>query len=354
MYEDQTPQAILTRMLSKVDSSLDTREGSVVWDLLNPSTYEIYNLYQALEYLFKMGFANTATGVFLDLRAAEVGIYRLPSVVSNGTLTFSGNIGQVIPKGTVCNTSDASALSFTTTADATITTGSNGQGSVDAPAECNVGGILGNVAVGTITVVTGNLSGVLRVTNASAFAGGVDAESDTALLSRYYQKVQLPATSGNANEYVQWVRSVAGVGDCKVFPLAYGNGTVRIAVIDGNGSPATSSLVTSVQAYVDSVRPVGASVTVEAAKSLTINFTGTLVLDTGVDKPSVMTQVNSAIADYFKTLAFKDTTVRISHVAFTILNIPGVVDLTGFNMNGGSGNIILAGDTVPILGSVTI
>ena len=52
MYEAQTYEAILARMLQKalsINSNLDTREGSLVWYGDAPAAVELQNLYIALE-----------------------------------------------------------------------------------------------------------------------------------------------------------------------------------------------------------------------------------------------------------------------------------------------------------------
>ena len=54
--------------------------------------------------------------------------------------------------------------------------------------------------------------------------------------ARFYEKVRLPATSGNAYHYQQWALEVSGVGAAKVFPLDNGPGTVGILVVDNDMS----------------------------------------------------------------------------------------------------------------------
>ncbi len=52
MYEAQTYEAILSRMLQKalsINGNLDTREGSLVWYGDAPAAVELQNLYIALD-----------------------------------------------------------------------------------------------------------------------------------------------------------------------------------------------------------------------------------------------------------------------------------------------------------------
>ena len=64
MYEAQTYEAILARMLQKalsINSNLDTREGSLVWYGDAPAAVELQNLNNAHETDLNETFADTAS-----------------------------------------------------------------------------------------------------------------------------------------------------------------------------------------------------------------------------------------------------------------------------------------------------
>lgn len=48
MYETQTFETIMDRCLSRVSSSVDKREGSVIYDALAPACAELATLYTEL------------------------------------------------------------------------------------------------------------------------------------------------------------------------------------------------------------------------------------------------------------------------------------------------------------------
>lgn len=82
MYEAQTYEAILSRMLQKalsINDNLDTREGSLVWCGDAPAAVELQNLYIALDTVLNETFADTATRPYLILRAAERGLKPQPA-----------------------------------------------------------------------------------------------------------------------------------------------------------------------------------------------------------------------------------------------------------------------------------
>ena len=82
MYEAQTYEAILSRMLQKalsINGNLDTREGSLVWCGDAPAAVELQNLYIALDTVLNETFADTATRPYLILGAAERGLKPQPA-----------------------------------------------------------------------------------------------------------------------------------------------------------------------------------------------------------------------------------------------------------------------------------
>ena len=68
--------------------------------------------------------------------------------------------------------------------------------------------------------------------------------------------------------------------------------------------------------------------------------------------------VKAAIRSYFDELVhtWADTDgliVRVSQIETKILNVAGVIDITGTKINGGAANISLDADAIPVLGGVT-
>ena len=58
MYEDKTYEAILQEKLARVASSLDKREGSIIFDALAPNSLESAMIYVALDTVLNETFAD--------------------------------------------------------------------------------------------------------------------------------------------------------------------------------------------------------------------------------------------------------------------------------------------------------
>ena len=73
MYENETNENILKRMMGKVPSDVDKREGSIIFDSLAPNSIEYELLYASLDYFLKNTFGDTANREWLIERAKERG-----------------------------------------------------------------------------------------------------------------------------------------------------------------------------------------------------------------------------------------------------------------------------------------
>ncbi|NHN31122.1 baseplate J/gp47 family protein [Paenibacillus agricola] len=348
-YEDETKTAILARMLAASDPTLDQRQGSPTFDLLSPAAMELAQAYAELDNALRWGFVNAdgtgAYGAYLDLRAGELGLTRKAAVKAVGSVTFTGPNGTVIPIGTQVSTGN---VYFVTTA-----AGTTASGTVTVTAEALVGSAAGNVTIGAINLVAGPLVGIVSVTNAATFNGGADTESDADLTARYFERARKPATSGNANQYRQWALEIAGISDAKVFPLWNGLLTVKVALLDTDKRAPVSGKVAEVAAYIETVRPIGATVSIVAATEFAINVTGTFTLAAGYTLTQARAQILAGLTAYLKTLAFTDATVRYTQIANVVLNTAAVDDYSGLTVNGGAVNVVIAAGSVAIAGTVT-
>lgn len=66
MYENQTYDAIMARLLAAVPDTLDKREGSFIWDALSPAALELAQAYFNLDIAYQQTFAADASGESLE------------------------------------------------------------------------------------------------------------------------------------------------------------------------------------------------------------------------------------------------------------------------------------------------
>jgi uncharacterized phage protein gp47/JayE len=348
MYEYKTPEAIMEAMLADVDGSIDKREGSVAYDLLYPAAIELSLAYVELDAVMMLGFADTTEGYWLDLRAGEFGVTRKAAAKAEGNVVLTGPANTVVPVDTLLMTDDEEPIYFVTKDEVTLT---NGTATVGA--EAQIGGADGNISPGRITsLAPGDLYGVVTATNTQSFSGGADEESDEALQRRLKDRIQKPATSGNANHYLQWAKEVVGVSDAKVYPLWNGPGTVKVVLLSEDKKAPTPTVIDEAKTYIESTRPFGATVTVEGAMEIPLSISAKLTLQPDGDLFAIKAAFEETYTEYLYGLAFTDPVVRYSHVANLILDIPGVLDYSQLTINGGTSNARISDGRVAIKGTV--
>lgn len=357
--EPQLEDAIRQRMLDRLPATRDKSEGSFSWDPIMALAIELGIVDDRLRYVFDLGFAATTFGEFLDRKAEEHGLTRRVAVSATGEVTFTGADTTVIPAGTEVSTVDvegAPAQSFTTDAEVVIS-GTTATAAVTA----TTGGVAGNVGAGAIqVVVTTGLD--VTVTNADPTTGGLDEETDPELLVRIETRVRNPSASGNIADYINWSLERSGVGGAAVVPLEDGPGTVTVALIDTDKQPADSTIVDDVQEYIapggsnagTGQAPIGATVTVEAATPVTINFAANITYEAGFVEADVNDAIEASLVEYLKEIAFADDNdVRHARVVTAIVDTPGVTDATSVTINAGTSNIAIAVKEVAVAGTYT-
>lgn len=74
MYEDQTFDVILQRMLSRVPETMDKRESSPIYAALAPAAVELTSMYIAFDCMLAETFGDTASREYLIRLCADRGI----------------------------------------------------------------------------------------------------------------------------------------------------------------------------------------------------------------------------------------------------------------------------------------
>ena len=345
-YKDDI-QARMVEQVKKVNDKT-VIEGSFSRDLINANSIEFENAYAEMALLIQAAYGTTAWGKYLTNIAAEFGVDRKEATPSVGELTIIGTANSFIPIRSLFSTQDGSVI-FQTDKGVTL----DAQGKATVSITSTTSGLYTNVAAGTINKIPVSIRGVSRVTNLAATHAGTDEETDDALRARYLAYVREPATSGNAYHYKHWALACAGVGDCKVIPLAKGPGTVRVLIIGPDKNACSEETIKSTKDYIESVRPIGATVYVETPTYLTISVKAT-VYPVKADN-GYKAAIESAIQNYFVQTGFQDNgSVSIAQIGRIMLDTGLLYDYGDLTINDKKVNIPLAVDQLPRLGTLTL
>lgn len=352
-FGDQTEEAVRERMFSSMDSGLDQAQGSMAWNLIAPLAIEMNKLWVALDQVVEYGFAQSTYGLFLDARAEEHGVTRKAAVAATGTVTFNGTNGVVIPAGTqVSNTvlagSPDEPVVFETDAIGTIS-----GGTVDIAVTAVEAASAGNLPAASIDRLVTIIAGITSITNAAATTGGTDEETDEELRTRLLDAIAAREGAGTKDDYETWALEVEGVGYATCEPLWSGAGTVRVMILDPDGQPASAGLQTTVGDYIETLRPIGASVTVSTPTLVTQTVSATLTMETGFTVAGQTSAVEASLQAYYDSLGVGDDVIY-NEVLAAIVTTQGVADVASLLVAGGSTNVAISGTQKADLGTVTL
>lgn len=353
MYEDQTEEVILERLLDRIPDTMDKREGSVIFDALAPAANELAKMYVNLDIERSLRFPAPENGEELDKSVAWSGIVRKEATNAQWRGKFYNNQNELmdVPIGSRYSIED---LNYVVKSKLGV-----GQFAV----ECETAGAIGNKFSGALLPID-FIDKLAKAELVDLLVSGEDVESGEALYDRYQDKVTKPITSANKNQYVVWAREVSGVGDAKVFPLWNGNGTVKVVILNNEKRTPSPAVVQAVQTYIDptqdghgeGVAPIGPIVTVVGAGEVPINISVRVQLARDATTDDVKEQLKVSISKYLEGLAFSDTDtlVRITRIANFILDVPPVIDYFDLTINGVTSNIQVPLDSVAVLGTVDV
>lgn len=294
-YEGRMPGADSRLRRSFLDVAARVQSGAVS------------GLYGYLDFIARQILPDTAEREYLARHAALWNLARKAATAAAGIADATGTDGVAIPAGTVLARVDGAR--FLVTADAVIASGT-----APLAVEAEVAGPDGNSAASTPLTFVSPIAGVQAVAavGGAGLAGGANEEADDDLLARLLQRIRNQPQGGAGADYERWALEVDEVTRAWVYPLYLGEGTVGITfVMDGRVDIIPLSAdVTAVQAHIDEVRPVTATVTVFAPLTLDVDMTIALSPDT----PEVRAAVLAELADLFTRDSTPGGTLYLSRI----------------------------------------
>lgn len=346
--DSYTYESILSDMLSQIPEDIDKREGSIIYNALAPAALKLAEAYMIMDNNIDLVFLDTAAGEYLDRRCEEHGISRRNATPSTRKGTFKNSESELIdiPIGSRFRIEDTTYIAIEK-----ITIGVY-------QLKCEQAGIIGNTYNGLLLPLD-NIPNLALANLEDILIYGEDIESDDELRLRTKVSIVNTESDGNINQYLKWANEFDGVGRAKIFPLANGANTVKVSITDIKNQVATSELIKKFQNYLDpeskglgnGKAPIGAKVTVVTGNKVTINVAGTVKLNPGY---SQVEGASGAIENYLSSIAYAKDTVSYIRLASEILNLPSVADVSTLTINGGTNDIPLSDEEIPMVGIVNL
>ena len=344
LFSEQTYEALIKRILENTKkNNLDTREGSVSFNLLAPMAEELAKAYISMGDILSLAFIEDTFDDYLDKRVNEFGVYRKDGEKARGKIKVYGNDYVFIENGTIITYGD---LEYVVTND--ITLPNENTLYVEA---VNVG-YRYNLPAGCEFQTKEFLYGIDLMINEEPFEDGVDIETDEELRERFKYIIQNPRTSGNINNYKEWALECDGVGRVKVYPLWNGNGTVKVLIIGNDNLPCSTDTINEVKAHIEEERPIGATVTVETPELLELTFDIKIKLDSAYSLDSANEEIENSLKKYIENLEDEDV-IYLKSLS-TVGELECVDDITEFKINNKQQNITIGDYYIPIIKTITV
>ena len=362
-------RSIQERMMQNLPLDIDKTEGGFVWDLTFPTALEKAELLQFhLIRTLHMMHHMWAEGRWLDYHAHENGLVRKPKNKAYGTITITGQKRTAIPKGFVFSVpSDGGvpAIDFETLDAAVI----NENGVARIAIQALEGGTKSNVAADTIVIMRSPIKGIIKITNEEPLTGGVEEESDASLRERIDDLLAGNGDSyvGNNADYVRWAKEVPGVGFAYTIPNYNGINSVKVVVVDANGSPANAQIIEAVRVHIfgtdrkdiNRLAPVGlVDFLVSAPSPVVVDYKLSVRLNPRTNRDAFIQSFKSALLTYYQEIS-KDAEegrrcLKYIMVAAILARLPSVDDFKNFRMNGSMDNILYSEEEYPITGKIEV
>lgn len=273
------------------------------------------------EWVLAQSFPQTAQGEYLDHHAAARGLQRIGEAKAKGTVRFMtdtpSRTNRIIDAGTTCMT--AGEVRFVTTEAVTLAAG---ESAAEAPAEALIAGPGGNVAAGTVTILTACPVGITACTNPRGFSGGAEAESDEALRLRILESYRRLPNGANAAWYEAAAMSCEGVAAAAAVGRVRGTGTVDVYITGVDGMP-DDVLLESVRQVLADMREIAVDVQVKAPVSRDVCVEAEIMAAPGTDYAAVAGEVEQAVTAWFNG-GLLGKPVRMADLGRLIYNVSGV------------------------------
>lgn len=353
---------------SATTSLIDLTVGSVLRAVLEASASAALWMQWLILQVLQMTRAATSTGADLDSWMADMSLSRLPAVAAVGTVSFSRyatNLSALVPSGALVKTTDGTQT-FSVIADPTSTawvsssngyTMAPGQAALLVPIVAEVAGSAGNVLAGSITLLATAIPGVDLVTNPAPLESGADAESDAAFRARFVNYISSRSRATiPAIEYA--ISSVQQNLNFVVSQNADTNGNTRlgnflVTVDDGTGYPP-ASLLSTVYAAVDAVRPIGSTFSVQPPTVIQANISLMISLNGSTQAAEFFGTVAAAIEAFINVLPIGVSLpiTRIAQVTYDASTL--ITNVTQLQINGASVDLVIGPTGVIKAGTVAV
>lgn len=361
--DDNSFEKIMTRMLANERlANVDKRVGSIAYDSIAPCAMELAEVYAKMDILEEQTYLLSATGLNLDKKVYDYGVFRNKATKSqrignfqkyktdeNGDYVLDSNNDRILVDMEIPINSR-----FVVPEDSETTFIYIGKIDGYYILECEQPGTKGNQHIGTILPLT-PIADLINAKITSTYKFGEDEETDDELRNRTLNIINTESFGGNISDYIEKVNSIDGVGNTKVFPAWQFNGSVLLSIVDPQFNPVTEEFLKNVKEQIDpeensgegfGIAPIGHYVTITTPIKNEISITLSVELEADVTVSQIQEKIETELNKYFESVRKEfgqDKTLAIyrARVIDSVLNVREVLNVKNVLLNNIDEDIIL-------------
>lgn len=350
-FEDRTFENILAEMMETIPDGLDTSEGSLIYNACAKQAVRLEEAYMILAGLEANMYIDTADLEHLIRAGNDRGCYINPATYAEFRVQFNCEVDP----GTQFSCDE---YNYTVLIE------------VDAEqhiyeAVCDTPGSEPNTILGELDPIE-YFDGFEWGKIISCIKLGTDMEETESYRSRLMASFDYRGFGGNRDYYKERINEMSGVNGCKIERVKAPSDYINITIIGNEYRAPSQDVITAVQTAVDPIEnsgegagiaPIGHRVTIKAVEETIINITTTITYDSGYDYEDLQSYIEQAIDDYLLELrkTWRDTdtiVVRILQIESRLLDVTGIIDVSGTTINGAESNLQITDGSVPVKGVV--
>lgn len=303
-------------------------------------------------------FVKHATGIWLQLKAADFSKKLKPALKTQGFVTVSrAAVGEAITivKGHVFKTKkdiNGDELRFFVLSDTVLQKDTL---SVMVPVEAEIEGARYNVAVGQIARSLTNIDGIDTITNATGWITreGCDVEDEESLRERSLNAWADVATTPTAQKYKNVCEAVSGVLFARVDDKhPRGQGTIDIIVTSPTGA-ATETLLSLVRAAAEEIKGPYDNLLVKSSTTAVTDVSVTVTVESGVNTEGLADIVKAVVLSTMQIS--KDRALNeLIHADLIYAIKRDIPTVKNVKVTAPAADLVLSTNTVIIPGTITV
>lgn len=350
MFEHLTEQLLLDEALANVESNVDKREGSIIYDALSPHSIQLYELYLSMDGLLREMFGDTASREFLIKLCLERGITPDPATPA----LRKGEFNIDVPIGSRFN---LDTLNY-------VVTEKISEGVFILT--CETLGIVGNEQFGTLIPIE-YIEGLTSAELTDVLVPGEEEEDTESLRKEYLDSFDSLSFGGNRKYYKEKVHQLQGVGGIKLYRIRNGIYNVKLVAMDAQFNAPTPTMLDELRTAIDpeanqgegmGIAPIGHVVNIIGVNEVPVDIKFNLSYLPDYDWSTIEADILDIIDDYFLELkktweASQQLIIRISHIESRVLEVLGIMDVSNTLINNLPENLILGENDIPVRGIIS-